>query len=225
MYRAHEMGRNSGEAGKAAPLHRRVSTGHGAFGARLRAWRRLNGIKQAALAEMLGVSQTAVSIWENGHDLPSAARLARIESLMANVASSELALERLFVERQQGVRALFDTDGTRLLAVSRGYRALWPQTAELQGSFFVEYLVNEAQHITTDPTLAQAILSGDLVLASGYSMRMTSLELDEMVPHRWHACFRRYGARTIVDVVSEPGDAGRAPGIDDLVYLDEVRPE
>ncbi|WP_247657633.1 helix-turn-helix domain-containing protein [Aquabacter sp. L1I39] len=202
-----------------------MSPGPGAFGARLRTWRRMNGIKQEALAHVLGVSQTAISIWENGHDLPSAARLVRIESLMAKVASSELAVERLFVERQQGVRALFDADGTRLLAVSRGYRALWPQTAELQGSFFVEYLVNEARHITTTPALAQAILSGDLVLASGYSLRMTSLQLDEMVPHRWHACFRRYGARTIVDVVTEPGEDARETGIDDLVYLDDIRPE
>lgn len=225
MRKADEMRGKSAKTGKADPLNQRLSTGHGAFGARLRAWRRMNGIKQAALAEWLGVSQTAISIWENGYDLPATDRLARIESLMAKAASSELAVERLFVERQEGVRALFDTDGTRLLAVSRGYRTLWPQTAELQGSFFVEYLVNEAQHITTDPSLAQAILSGDLVLASGYSQRMTSLELDEMVPHRWHACFRRYGARIIVDVVTEPGDAPRETGIDDLVYLDEIRPK
>jgi transcriptional regulator with XRE-family HTH domain len=185
----------------------------------------MNGIKQAALAETLGVSQTAVSLWENGHDLPASDRVARIESLMAHSARHELGVERLFVERQGGVRALFDVDGTRLLAVSRGYKAIWPGTAELQGSFFVEYLVNEALHITSDPDLAHAVLSGDLVLASGYSLRMTNLELDDMVPHRWHACFRRYGARTIVDVVSETGGEAREPGIDDLVFLDEIKPE
>ncbi len=219
------MRRKTGDPAEAAPLAQRVSVGHGAFGARLRTWRRLNGIKQAALAERMGVSQTTISIWENGHDLPSAERLGQLESLMAQTVSSELAVERLFIERQGGVRALFDVDGTRLLAVSEGYRALWPQTAALQGSFFVEYLVNEALQITTDPALAQAILSGELVLASGYSLRMTNLELDAMAPHRWHACFRRYGARIIVDVVSEVGTPPREPGIDDIVYLDEIKPE
>lgn len=214
----------SGDLTESSPLWNRVSAGHGAFGARLRTWRRMNNMKQEALAQVLGVTQKTVSIWESGVDLPSAAHVARLESLMAQTASSELALERLFTERQAGVRALFDVDGTRLLAVSRGYRAFWPNTADLEGAFLVEYLVNEAQHLTANPEFAQAILSGDLVLASGYSLRMTSLELDEMVPHRWHACFRRYGARTIVDVVSEMGPLAREPGIDDIVYLDEIKP-
>lgn len=206
-------------------LEGRSGVGQGAFAARLRTWRRINGIKQAALAEMLGVSQTAVSIWENGHELPSAERLARLESLMAHTARDEVAVERLFVERQQGVRALFDLDGIRVLAVSRGFRALWPQTGELMGSFLIDYLVNEARRLASDQKYAQAILSGELVLASGYSDRMTDLDIDEMVPHRWHMCFRRYGARTIADVVYEPGEGEHGPGIDDLVYLDDLKAE
>lgn len=211
--------------GLSPPLERPSGVGKGAFAARLRTWRRINGIKQATLAEMVGVSQTVVSVWENGHELPSAERLARLETLMADTARDELAVERLFVERQGGVRALFDVDGVRLLAVSRGFRDLWPKTGELKGSFLIDYLVNEARRLASDQKYAQAILSGDLVLASGHSERMTNLDIDEMVPHRWHMCFRRYGPRTIVDVVYEPSEGERGAGIDDLVYLDDLKPE
>jgi transcriptional regulator with XRE-family HTH domain len=211
--------------GVSPQLERPHAVGPGAFAARLRTWRRINGIKQAALAEMLGVSQTAVSIWENGHDLPSAERIGRLEALMANTARDELAVERLFVERQGGIRALFDVDGARLLAVSRGFHALWPATAELTGSFFIEYLVNEARRLASDPKYTQAILSGELVLASGHSERMTNLDTDQVIPHRWHMCFRRYGARTVADVVYEPSDAAQGSGIDDLVFLHDIKAE
>ena len=206
--------------GVSPQLERPHAVGPGAFAARLRTWRRINGIKQAALDEMLGVSQTAVSIWENGHDLPSAERIGRLEALLANTARDELAVERLFVERQGGIRALFDVDGARLMAVSRGFHALWPETAELTGSFFIEYLVIEARRLASDPKYTQAILSGELVLASGHSERMTNLDTDQVIPHRWHMCFRRYGARTVADVVYEPSDAAPVSGCDDLVGLD-----
>ncbi len=214
-----------GKPGDGPVMDRPHAVGQGAFAARLRTWRRVNGIKQATLAEMLGVSQTAVSIWENGHDLPSAERIARLETLMADTARDELALERLFVERQGGIRALFDVDGVRLLAVSRGFHEVWPLTSELTGSFFIEYLVDEARRLASDQKYAQAILSGELVLASGFSERMTNLGIDQIIPHNWHMCFRRYGARTVVDVVYEPGSGEQGSGIDDLVYLDDLKSE
>ena len=46
--------------------------------------------------------------------------------------------------------------------------------------------------------------------------------MDTGLVHRWHACFRRYGARTVVDVTYEPAPASLTPGIDDLVYLDAL---
>ncbi|QTL02181.1 helix-turn-helix transcriptional regulator [Aquabacter sp. L1I39] len=219
------MGPPIEKPGTCPPLDRPRTVGQGAFAARLRTWRRINGIKQATLAEMVGVSQTVVSLWENGHDIPSPERLARLETIMADTARDELAVERLFVERQGGIRALFDVDGVRLLAVSRGFRDLWPKTGDLKGSFLIDYLVNEARRLASDEKYAQAILSGELVLASGHSHRMTNLDIDEMVPHRWHMCFRRFGPRTIVDVVYEPSEGACGPGIDDLVYLDDLKPE
>ncbi|MFG1481167.1 helix-turn-helix transcriptional regulator [Xanthobacter sp. V4C-4] len=195
-----------------------------AFAGRLKTWRKMNGIKQAALADMLGVSQAAVSFWEGRRDLPSPAALTRLEALMAHSARDEVMVERLFVERQAGVRALIDFDGARFIAASRGFCALWPQTGELRDHRLADWLVNEAQKLFFDKDLRHAIVSGNLGLASGVSERMMSLEVDQVVPHRWHMCFRRYGPRTLVDVVYEPCAGDQPTGIEDLVYLDDCKP-
>lgn len=192
------------------------------FASRLKTWRRLNGIKQAVLAEMLGVSQSAVSFWENGRDLPTAEKMQRINGLIAQSRRDEVMIERLFVERQDGVRALFDFDGIEMIAASRGFHALWPDTAKLTSRFFADQLVNEARKMVFDSSYRDAILKGELAIASGISDRMTAHQLDAVVPHRWHMCFRRYGARIIVDVVYEPCDPSLRSGITDLVFLDNL---
>ncbi|MGQ3674913.1 helix-turn-helix domain-containing protein [Xanthobacter sp. TB0139] len=190
------------------------------FAQRLKTWRRLNNIKQAALAEMLGVSQSSISFWETGRDLPSAAYLQRITDLMADSTSNELLVERLFVERIMGGRALFDLDGARLLASSQGYRQLWPEYARLEGHFMAHRLVNEAASLADDRDLMQAIRKGEVAIIGGISRRMTDIELDPAVVHRWHMCFRRVGYRIIIDVACERTDE-EAVGVTELLYLDD----
>lgn len=191
------------------------------FSRRLKTWRRMHGIKQTALAEMLGVSQTTVSYWENGQDLPSASNFKRLRQIIAHATSDEIGIERLFVERQSGLRALIEYDGARLIAASRGFRALWPRTSEFQGTFMADFLVNEGHRIVLDKDMNKAVSSGSLGLASGISERMLSLEIDEVIPYRWHMCFRRYGLRTIIDMVFETTEVDAPVGITDLVYLDD----
>lgn len=191
-----------------------------AFGERLKTWRRLNALKQAALAETLGVSQTTVSFWECGRDVPNPEKAAQLAALMAKTGRDETLTERLFVERQSAVRALFDLDGVRLVAASRGFRTLWPLYAELIGQALGDRLVNEARRLAFEDDFRHAIAEGALGLASGISLRHTDLDVDQALVHRWHMCFRRSGARRLIDVAYEPCDARLTPGITDLVYLD-----
>src|SRR3990167_9169431 len=63
------------------------------FGTDLTAWRKANAIKQEYLAQMLGVSQSAVSHWERGRDVPSAQTALRLQALMSKTSRDELAGE------------------------------------------------------------------------------------------------------------------------------------
>ena len=88
----------------------------------IRKFRRRAGLKQQALAEMLGCDQTAVSHWERGVDKPS---LAFQRRLLEMIARDQRAMEdlRLFtaVERSPGVQALLDND----LRILVGSSAFW----------------------------------------------------------------------------------------------------
>jgi len=192
------------------------------FGTNLRRWRRHNGVKQAVLAEMLGVSQPAVARWEGGYDLPSPQRFERLRDLMAKAQKDEALVDRLFIGRQSAVRALVDYDGMRLLVTSAGFQRIWPESSVLIGIPMADVLVNEANRLFHDPGLSRSILDGTLGLLSGVSTRHLALELDSEVPHRWHACFRRRGGQTLVDVVYEPGGGDLVTGIDDAVYIDDA---
>jgi transcriptional regulator with XRE-family HTH domain len=192
------------------------------FGARLKAWRRVQGLKQAALADRLGVSQPAVARWERGLDLPAPARLVRLQELMAGAMRDELALDRLFISRQAAIRALIDCDGIRLEAFSIGFGGIWPTSSALLGMPLVDQLVDEASHLVHDAELSHGMRTGSLCLASGISDRHLDLPIDISVRHRWHICFRRYGARMLADMVYEPCASDLPLGITDLVRIDAV---
>ena len=209
-----------------APINAAVTTAEATiaerFGARLRAWRRAQGLKQAALAEQLGVSQPAVARWERGLDLPSPARLARLQELMAGAIRDELALDRLFIGRQSAIRALIDCDGIRMVTFSAGFRSIWPTSSALLDIPLMDHLINEAGHLMHDAELSHAVRTGSLCLASGISERHIDLPIDVSIRHRWHVCFRRYGARLLADMVYEPCAADLPVGITDLVRIEAV---
>jgi transcriptional regulator with XRE-family HTH domain len=190
------------------------------FGARLKAWRRAQGLKQAALAERLGVSQPAVARWERGLDLPAPARLARLQELMAGAMRDELTLDRLFISRQSAIRALIDCDGLRMVAFSAGFSSIWPTSSALLDIPLMDHLVDEACHLIHDAELSHGRRTGSLCLASGISDRHLDLPIDVSIRHRWHICFRRYGARMLADMVYEPCASDLPVGITDLVQVD-----
>ena len=96
------------------------------IGPALRRFRRLNMVKQSAVAERLGVSQGCVSRWESGAHRPDAAQRERIVQLIsASVGNDhDAALKRLVVSSQRPVHLICDATHT-LLAASRSRAASW----------------------------------------------------------------------------------------------------
>jgi transcriptional regulator with XRE-family HTH domain len=66
-----------------------------AFGRRLRRARRAHGMKQAALADLLGVNQATVSRWEQGLQVPAPAMQAAAFGLVSAPSGRNEALKRL----------------------------------------------------------------------------------------------------------------------------------
>ena len=110
----------------AIPWRRHSLTGELPIGAALRRFRRLNMVKQAAIAERLGVSQGCVSRWESGAHRPDPAQRDRIVRLISASAGNDhdTALRRLVEGSQRPVHLICDATH-RLLAASRSRAAGW----------------------------------------------------------------------------------------------------
>lgn len=183
-------------------------------------WRRANLIKQSRLAAELGVSQQAVSAWERGLALPSPQVLARLRTMLHE--AEPLLAECAAVKGQSTVRALIDADGARLLEYSRGFEKRWGDFCRLKGECLEDRLVNEMQSVLSSGLRAE-IVSGQVVVMSGVSYRHVDVDLGEPFLHRWHVCFRRYGARVVGDMVFEQCEAHEPTGIDLVLRLDALR--
>jgi transcriptional regulator with XRE-family HTH domain len=96
------------------------------IGVALRRFRRLNMVKQSAVAETLGVSQGCVSRWESGAHRPDSAQRDRIVQLIAASAGNDqdAALKRLVESSRYPVHLICDSTH-RLLAASRSRVSSW----------------------------------------------------------------------------------------------------
>jgi transcriptional regulator with XRE-family HTH domain len=96
------------------------------IGLALRRFRRLNAVKQSAVAELLGVSQGCVSRWEGGVHRPDAGQRERIVRLISASAGEDRdsALKRLVEGSGRPVHLICDSTHT-LLAASRSRAASW----------------------------------------------------------------------------------------------------
>jgi transcriptional regulator with XRE-family HTH domain len=96
------------------------------LGQRLRRFRRLQGIKQNHLAQMLGVSQGNVSRWESGAHSPDPVAQRRIEDVISARTDSkgDAALKRLIATSSLRIHLVCDATH-RLLAVSPNKAASW----------------------------------------------------------------------------------------------------
>lgn len=97
-----------------------------AVGRSLRGFRRLQGIKQSHLADLLGVAQGSVSRWESGTHAPDVAMQVRIETLIAARADGhgDAALKRLIATSSLRIHLVCDATH-QLLAVSPARAKAW----------------------------------------------------------------------------------------------------
>jgi transcriptional regulator with XRE-family HTH domain len=191
------------------------------FANQLRLWRRANRIKQHALALDLGVTQAAVSRWESGIDRPSPLVMNRLNAIMTPIDLG-LRLDMQLVERQAGVRGIFDCDRYRLLTSSLGMKRVWPVLCNQIDYDFADDVINELAPTVSDHALNQQLVRGEIVLMSGVSERHLALDVDEAFHHRWHICFKRSGTRLLADMIFEPCSADIPVGITDIVTLDAL---
>lgn len=190
------------------------------LGRRIKAWRLSQQLGQKELAYRLGVSQQAVSYWENAKDIPSVRILAQLRSLM--VTPDPLDVERAFIRNQSTVRALVDVDGIRLVGYSHGYSAIWHDFLQVLGKPVENKVINELQTFAGSQTLKHQIVKNELVMMSGVSTRHLDIDLGPEFKHRWHMCFRRHGERMFADMLFEPCDQALDTGIELMLRPDEL---
>lgn len=80
------------------------------WGAQLRRFRRLRALKQAALAEMVGVDQATISRWESGRQSPDLAMQQRLRDLMRRIEPREEVLLKHWINTSVGYTVLCDED-------------------------------------------------------------------------------------------------------------------
>lgn len=185
-------------------------------------WRKASGIKQSALAETLGVTQTAVSNWETGKDRPGKRLLLRLIDAMSASSQQRLEIDRLALQTSPAVRASFDLDGVRLIAASRGLRAAWPTFADLRNKRLSDHLVEEASLFLHDADFVKSAKRGEVAVITAVSTRHVDLDLDSSFPHRWTAVFRAYGTAMHVDMTYEPCAAETKKGVELAVMFDDL---
>ena len=191
------------------------------FSTRLRDWRKTHRIKQATLAFDLGVTQAAVSRWENGVDLPSAPKMQQLRALMHKPSEQFLAEQR-YIQRLTANRALFTFDGLRLQVASRGISRIWPDFARMQGTAFADLLVEETAAVIHDCETAYHVRQKSSLLITGVSDRHISLDVDTAFRHRWHACVRNIDGLAMVDMSFESCANDTATGIEDVFYPEDL---
>lgn len=179
----------------------------------LRDWRKATGVKQETLAQMLGVSQAAVSHWENGRDIPHRRLMGRILDIMSGTSDERLYVDRIALKSQTSVRASFDLDGVKLVMASAGLQQAWPQFAQLTNVRLIDHLVDEASEFLHDNDFVRSVRRGEVAIVSAVSDQHIDLDVDSRFLHRWIAVFRSYGPRVLIDMTYEPCGAHEQKGV------------
>lgn len=185
-------------------------------------WRKASGIKQAVLAETLGVTQTVISNWETGKDRPGRRLMLRLVDAMSATASQRLELDRLAMQSSPAVRASFDLDGVRLVTASKGLRAAWPTFATLGSRRLSDHLVDEARLFLHDTDFLKSARRGDVAVITAVSDRHVDLNMDNGFLHRWTAVFRAYGTAMHIDMTYEPCAPDARKGVEQAVMFDDL---
>jgi|GEM_PF-1555296 transcriptional regulator with XRE-family HTH domain len=185
-------------------------------------WRKATGVKQASLAHMLGVTQSAISNWETGKDVPSRRFMSRLADVMSSSYEERLRRDQLNIMGQTAIRACFDLDGVKLKMASQGLMKAWPSFSKLQGVRLVEHLVNESAYFLHDEGFIRLARQGEVAMISAVSDRHVQIDVDDIFRHRWTAIFRSYGPKILVDMTYDTCDANSDLGVENVFYYDDL---
>lgn len=192
------------------------------IGSLLRDWRKANGVKQESLAAILGVSQSAISHWENGRDIPNPRIVGRIIDMMTATHDDRLRVDNSAIRQQGAIRASFDLDGVKLVTASKGLIAAWPEFSKLVEMRLTDRLVGEARHFMHDDDFVRSARRGEVAMISAISDKHVKMDVDSAFRHRWIAVFRSYGTRMLVDMTYEACDPLSDTGVQNLTYFDSI---
>lgn len=193
---------------------------NGSFGWSLRLWRRASLLTQRTIAEGVGVTQSAVSRWERGHDMPSPEVRRRLRDIMAAGINDDLAVERLLLSRQAGWRVLLYLDNVTLMAASKDILKVWPSVALWIGKPLLALLEGEAKAVFTDTELMQEVRRGKIAIISAVSTTSIRIDPPRMARHRWTAGFRQTGQKILVDLFFELVPTDTPEGVDEILRFD-----
>ena len=188
----------------------------------IRRWRKASGLKQGGLAVLLGVSQAAVSRWENGIDQPSAAVYAKIRTLIGTPTFSQIGLEQAVISRMPGIRALVDLDGMRLLATSQAFKTLWPEVVTAEGERFADHLLDQTRDLYNDAAIMSAIRSNEIAMIAAVSDRQISGFGDQAFRHYWAATYKKIGTRHLAEISYEACEPDAELGLRHILRVDEI---
>ena len=192
------------------------------IGKLLRDWRKATGVKQESLAATLGVSQSAVSHWETGRDIPSRRLAGRLVDIMSATGEERLNVDRLAMLHQGAIRASFDLDGVKLVMASQGLTEAWPEFSKLANVRLEARLVDEASQFLHNDDFVRSARRGEVALISAVSDKHVEFTLDTGFRHRWIAVFRSYGQKMLVDMTYETCDANCPRGVESVTHYDSL---
>jgi transcriptional regulator with XRE-family HTH domain len=117
----------------------------GSLGSALRRWRLLNRVKQAHLAEVLGISQATVSRWETGTQAIEPDRQPQVEALLsaAQTSSADEALFRLVRSSAVPVHLIGDVKHELLAASPQRALGFGRPLSELLGKSLRPFATSE----------------------------------------------------------------------------------
>lgn len=195
----------------------------------LRRWRREAGMTQTDLAKQIGVTQSIVSRWERGSEPISASMTERlIGMVLGSTTKTQISREATVLQHTSIGRALFDPDGLRYLAGSRGFQSVFPlthggQTVEILSAMnILDHLVGEVAHILHDDEVRYQLQHRQIVTMSCVTDRATNFELEHGIRHRMQGVPRMLDGRMIIDVTYSTCDTSTPLGCDGIITIDDI---
>jgi len=193
-------------------------------GAAITRWRAVNRVKQESLASALGVSRVAVSKWETGKSRPSRTMALRLCDVMRSLHHDQIGREIAIMAPIGQVKALARGSSAEFVAVSAGFRMLWPDMLPYLNTRLRKHLVNEAALYFADTGLQQEARSRELLMISAVSNHLLDLgsPVQADIRVRWHAIPRQMDGELVHEVIYEACDPATPIGFERTLRLSDM---